>query len=247
MADDDEVLDDTLEPEITDEEENGSDEGIEDGREVPGGEGDEPLREEGDDEEGQEGQVSLKKGRGNAHFRRLRAENQALKEQQATIRRELDEVRMAQHQRFVQPDPAQERARYEALSDFEKLQYEFNRGRQEDYNDRRMLEVQLWDSTDKSQFSSLCATNPRAAKRADRVEQDFQKRLRAGNGVDRATILRWMIGDDILRSKAVAKRAADGKRNIARQRTNPMSGRGDVGGERRGGKTAADRLEGVVF
>jgi hypothetical protein len=234
---DEEVLDDTLEPELETDEEEDADEGHEEGH--GDGEGqDARLHEEGDEKE-----EVRPKGRASNDFGRLRAENRALKESQETIRRELDEVRAENQRRAQQPDPAQERLRYEAMSDYEKLEYRLNQTNQENQNRQRALEARLWAQADKSEFNTLCTTNDKASKRAERVEREFERLTAKGQPVDRATIVRWMIGDDVLKSKAVAKRAAEGKRNIARQRTSPTNARGDVGGGRqKGGTTAAERL-----
>lgn len=245
----DETLDDDLETEIDESEEESSDEGDEEGHEEGREVGDEEGSETESVRQGQEGREDrvLSKGRGNAHFSKLRSENRALKESQESIRRELDAVRAEQQRRQQQPDPAQERMRYEAMSEVERLQYDFNRGRHEDRQQRHALEARLWAASDKTEFHTLCSTNEKAAKRADWVEKEFQDRFRTGKAVERQILLRWKIGDDVLKSRSLSKRAASGRKNIDRQRTKPMSGRGDTGGERRGGKSAAERLEGVTF
>ena len=229
--------------EIDEDEEETSDEGHEEGHDgVQDGEGeDEPVRQ------GDEEKEVRTQSRASRRFQTLNNENKALKESQATIRRELDDLRAAQQRRETQPDPAQERLRYEAMSDYEKLQYDFNKGRQEDRAHRQALEARLWGQADKSEFNSLCVNNEKAAKRSDRVEREFERLNGLGKPVDRATILRWMIGDDVLKSKTTAKRAAEGKRNIARQSTTATNVRGEAGGRQKGGMTAAERLEGVTF
>lgn len=239
---DDETVADPDEEDVVEEDNAGQDGDVAAAEEEP----EESTPEGGDKGEQKEG-VLKPSGRAANDFGRLRAENRALKESQESIRRELDDLRVAQQQRASIPDPMQERMRYEAMSEIERLQYDFNKGRQEDQYHRQRLEAQLWATSDKAEFQALCAASDKAAKRGERVEKEFQDRLRAGKAVDRGTILRWLIGDDVLRSKAVARQAANGRKNIARQRTTPVTGRGDASTERRSGKTAAERLEGVVF
>jgi hypothetical protein len=246
MADED--LNEDLETEIENNEEETSDEGNEEGHEglqdEEGGGEDEPLRQGEQQEKGQERVLS----RASRRFSALANENKALKESQANIRRELDDLRAEQQRRATQPDPMQERLRYEAMSDYEKLQYDFNKGRMEDKAHRQALEARLWEQSDKSDFNTLCVSNEKAAKRAERVEEEFQRLKAQGRPVDRRTIAEVLTGRDVLYSKgATARRAAEGKRNIARQRTTAISPRGEVSGDRRGGKTAAERLEGVTF
>jgi hypothetical protein len=244
----DEDLVDRVSEEFLNEEANADDEG----HEASGGdaEGQDESREGQETEslqEGEGGVLAPKPSKGNRDFGTLRAQNRELAEQTRLIKQELEDLKRAQYQ-ATQPrvDHEAERRKYEAMAPEERMEYRLGQIQAQTENQAHQMRMQMWDVNDKSQFNSLAAANEKAAKRADRVEQVFQEKLRTGAPVDRATILRWMIGDDLLRAPSTAKKAAAGKQNIDRQRTAPLNGRGDAGAKR-GGKTPEERLEGVFI
>lgn len=203
---------------------------------------------EDDDQEGSSGRV-VPKGRSANRIAALRNESRQAAAENARLKRELEEVRQQQVSRQREADPEIERQRLELMTPEERMEYRFDKARQEDRQERVALQRQIWDGNDRANYQALVASNPLATRHKDEVERLFQDQMRRGKVTSREIILKYVIGEHAFKSapKARQQQQRDGQRRIAQQTTRPSNGRGDVQGSRRGGGTVEDRLKDVTF
>jgi hypothetical protein len=125
--------------------------------------------------------------------------------------------------------------------------------RKESHSNKQALayiNFKLEDSTDASMYASKAVIDPLHAKYATRVEAKLAEMRKQGQNSKREVILSFLIGEDMLkrRDKGGAgprKKAAASRVNAAQSK--PARGRSDAGGYKPKGKSAEERLEGVLI
>lgn len=170
-------------------------------------------------------------------------EAKALKEELALERQRLQLERKAK-------DDAAEAERIAAMDPTERELYS---SRKEINNNKQALayiNFKIEDSSDKSQYSAKSIVNPLYAKYADRVEAKLAEMRKGGQNTTREVVLDFLIGRDA-RLKAEqgdpgAKRRKAASR-VDAARSKPARGRSDAGGYKPKGKSAEDRLDGVLI
>ena len=179
-----------------------------------------------------------------------RAAKEAREEAERT-RRELDEFRRQQTERV---NPAEQEARLAAMDPEERINYRIDQAQQANTKALRNLELSFKEQADKATFEVTLAQQPSLKKYEGKVEAIYAEHMANAkrNGTappDRATILPWVIGQEVLKSsaKAVDKGRKAGAANIARQTTRPVSTRGDVSASGGRGKSLAEKLADVTF
>ena len=190
------------------------------------------------------------RSRGETRFQKLANEAREAREESAKVRRELDEFRAQQSRPQVQQEsPDQVAQRLALMTPEERLEYKFDQQNRQNQQTLQGMQFQMRDTSDKSAFLALCASNATAARYKDRVEAKLAEVRRAGQNVDREALFKFMVGEDVVnRGPAVrAKQAKDGERRLQRQTVTPGNSRGDNAPNKRGGQTLEEKLENVTF
>ncbi len=174
------------------------------------------------------------------------------KEEAERSRRELEEYRKQQSELRV--NPAEEQARLAAMDPEERINYRIEQAQRANTAALRNLELSFKEQADKAAFAVRVAQDPSLRKYEAKVDAIYAEHMANAkrNGTpppDRATILPWVIGQEVLKgsAKAVDKSRKAGAANIARQTTKPVSARGDVPASGGGGKGKWDHLLDVKF
>lgn len=230
----------------------GEEDGLEeDGLEEDGGRNVQSKGPQGqDDEEGDEGPDGLEpqSRSGRKSFGDIRREAREAREDAAKLRREMEELKTATQQRQSAPDPELERQRLELMTPEERLEYKLNRANEANQRQIQMMQFQMADQMDRTNYRAVARSNPVYAKYEGEVEAKRQELLRKNTAVDRETILKYIIGEKMLASggKGGDKQRRAAQDRVNRQRVPAANGKGDVASDRRsGGRTLENRLEGV--
>jgi hypothetical protein len=180
-----------------------------------------------DDDAGDDVDAAGGEPRGRRQFGELRASNRELARHNAELTRRIAEAegRIAGQQQYQpQETPAQRDSRLSLLSPEERLRVELQE-RDQFYAQRdRSTRELLYDSSDRASFAALQTTNAYAKRFASEVERQCNEFKAKGAFVDRAVILKQIIGDRVLNQKP-RKRAAE---NRERQRARPVGAGSDV-------------------
>jgi hypothetical protein len=194
------------------------------------GEGEEALPDAEPD-----GRVGFKGGRASRAVIAAKQAAKEAREEAARLRQEFEDFRRSSMERQSQPDPEAERARVALMEPEERINYFREQDKRELSAQIRRMEMNYADQTDRAQFQTRVATNPKLGRFQDRVEAIYQENkrtmsARGGTPPDRDTILRWVIGDEALKNPGSTGKPT----KLSRQTTKAVSSRGDVpsGGRR---------------
>jgi hypothetical protein len=222
-------------------------EGDEDG-EVPAeqsdassGEDDGPRKAAGDEED-------RPLTRGGNRFQRLSNDNAGLREELAALRQQREEEARRSQQQQQQWDEQAWNDRWAVMTPEEKVQYAWERGRQELTQYQRQTNYQLALMKDQMSYEAKATVNPVYQRYAKEVEKVFNERLQQGRGMWREDILKNLLGEKAISSagKSTMRAARVGNRKIEAQTTRPLNSRGDAASTRgRQGDTAERRLAGI--
>lgn len=226
--------------------------------EVPG---DEDEREESraaegeapdDGEEGAEGpdsDVAEPARRPSRADARIQSLVRAREEDKRNFQRELDEVRQRLNQpQQRQESPEEESARMALMSPDERTDYRLNKADRQHREQMQAFAFQTAETADQSSFRTEIRANPALQRYEAEVEEVLAAVRRRGLNLPRMEVLHNVLGRATMAAlgKKNGKQAERGARNISRQTTTPVNGRGDVQTQRRRGATSArERLEGV--
>jgi hypothetical protein len=144
----------------------------------------------------------------------------------------------------------QEAARLALMTPDQIVDYKVGKalGRFEQTQQRVML--QTVNASDKSEFAGLLRENPQWKKLGTEVEKRHAEFVKQGQYPTRETVLKYLLGEQAMTMSGQTRREAGDRRNrVQRQQVRAPSGnRSDVQPQRRGGgKTAEDRLDGVLL
>lgn len=222
-----------------------------------GGEDEDAGEGEGPDEEGQsEGDdaeelaaAPRKRNRANETIRSLRKAAQDRAEENANLRRRMDELEHTTRQRQQEPAETkeQETARLQLMTPDERAEYRFNKAEERNQRALAVIQLQSADLADQAAFSALKVDDPAAKKYASDVEKTLADLRKRGENASRETILNYLVGQKSREAmkKNGGRAARKGQDNIRRQQATPGNGRGDVQATRRvAGNTPRKRLEG---
>lgn len=189
--------------------------------------------------------------RGERRFQALANEIKEEREKRANLERELNDFRQrAQAQQPQQKEPTPDEMALWSTDQI--LEYRMNQRLAPVLQRQQQLEYQTLNSSDKAAYAALSATDARAKKYASEVEQTYADMVSKGQFVERAKILRYLLGDKILSGAAPARKKAelDGQRRIARAQAPSGNAKGDQEA-RRGKLSPAEerlkRLENITF
>lgn len=239
----DENLPDETENEVEDE---GSDARLDDDE---GGD----EAEAGQKPEGAEAQerVERKPSRAQKAIQELRRSAQEANERSARVERELSELR-AERERSRQESPEAEAARLALMSSEDRMEYRLNKATAEHARQLQMMQFATADAADKAAFEAKGAYEPRYRKYAAEVEKLLIEERRAGRSFPRETILKFVLGDRVMKANTAPQRD-QARERIRRETTPAPKGGSDRQAQRSRsgqGDTLADlekRLDGVFI
>jgi hypothetical protein len=185
-----------------------------------------------------------------------RSENVRRRAQEAELRaaRLEGELEAMRRTGTHQPDRAAqeqaERDRLALMTPDERAAYLIDRNERQTTDRIAQAERRVAARMDRSEFRALMAEKPNLSRYEAEVERRFEETFKGGGFVERSTILRWAIGDAMMKQAPKAadkqRRQADARRQ--RETTRAGAGRSDVPAQRgKKGKSAADRLTDVTF
>ena len=211
---------------------------------------------EDDGSEVEEGQVALvgdgekPRSRGETRFQKLSNSAREAGERAATAERKAQELERRLSQ-LEQPreTPDQIAQRLALMTPEERLEYKLDQAERRNEQRISALTFQNQDVSDRSAFSSLCTSNPTAARYRDRVEQRLGEIRSQGQNVSRESLFKFLVGEDVVAKvgAAKAKQTRDGERRIKRESVLPGNSRGDSAPNKRGEQSAEDKLANVTF
>lgn len=147
-------------------------------------------------------------------------------------------------------DDAVEAERLAAMDPTEREIYTSRKEIQSNKQALAFMNFKIEDSSDKSNYSAKSIVNPLYAKYADRVEAKLQEMRKGGQNSTREVVLDFLVGRDA-RLKAEQSDPGAKRRKAASRvdaaRSKPAKGRSDAGGYKPKGKSAEDRLDGVLI
>lgn len=193
----------------------------------------------------------IKRSRAQERIRAQQAALQAEREEKARLAAELARLREQQEALLRQQKEAQNRAYLETLDPVERQHVLLQQQIQEVQRQQQLVQFQLQDQADRAQFQSQVTTNPLAAKYAERVEAELQKLRAAGQNAPRATILAYLVGQDMLTKApaAVSKQRAASASRVKSAQGSPPNSRGNVrgGSDNESLDELEARLAGITF
>lgn len=188
-------------------------------------------------------------GRADRRIRSLSEENRRLREQ--LQRGQGQGQGGAPSQEQLRLAEQQERDRLALMSPEERFDYRLTQQEERHRRDLAQVRFETADAADKTAFDQLCARNPQAARLKDRVEQALAAERAKGFTYPRETVLKFVIGESVLKSapRAQNRQQREASEQRQRQQARPGQGRSDVnqGGGRQTDERAAraDRLKDV--
>lgn len=222
------------------------------------GQDDDPAAAQADDDDPDVSRetVDVQPGRRQRARDRIRAsreEVQRERSQREALERQLAEERANRTRTSQAADEQREQQLLASMDENQKTQYLLAKEVKRTQERQAHIEQQIFDSNDRSNFIARTARDTRAARLQDKVEQTYQQ-LRSqlpptATPISREVIYYALLGQQVANAspKGAAKQRAAGQRRIADARGNGASLRNDAAAPRRGGKTAEERLEGVLI
>lgn len=214
--------------------------------------------DEGHDDGAVEQQAAARKGKKSASevIREQKAELKRLREEREKGAREriadqarLDERTRINNQQNQAVNEQREREMLEAMDPVERVRYESKKSENRILAELNRTRMEAADAKDHAAFQAKISSDPDLGAYADEVEQTLQKVRSTGGNTDRVTTLAYLIGRDALANKGAkktsARAAAD--RRVRQVSSKAPSGRASEGATRGKGKTAEDRLAGVII
>lgn len=199
--------------------------------------------------DGGDGGDGKQQSRGNRQFAELRRRAQEQEAENERLRRQLEQQSRSAGgggQPPADPDWEREEERLNDpnISDIERWQIDTNRTLRANARNTSAILAQAQDASDRANYSLRASANPIMQRYGDRVEDELAKMRAKGQNAPREAILRFIIGDEILKGnlKRKARPTGDGgqQRDGQGQQTGtraqagrqpPARGRSDVGGK----------------
>lgn len=218
----------------------------------------EPEAEESAEEESSTEEPPVRKSsRGENRIQALANSVKEERVRRETIERELMEIKATQQARQNISYEEQVRNRAEKLSlmePHEKQAFLQQEEIQQLRNEMRATQMHSMDASDKSAYQAIARTDTDQGKIYAKHESAVEKALvtlrSKGNTTTREELLKWVIGHEALNAKPAKANAAKKQAATVRveaAKSKPASARSDSGSYTGKGKTAAQRLEGVLI
>jgi len=219
------------------------DEDDDQGPDVLDGEGDE------EDEEALAAKAAERKPAKKQFSDKLRdqiAERRREKERADRVELELRELRAERQREKAAADAVTEADQLALMTTEERVEYKLNKSLGELKRQQAMLEFKNADEADKAMFELKAKSDPRIAKRLERVETELLNARKAGMNFKREVILAQVLGQDMLKRMNEPQKKPAAKPNALRGKP-PASGRGDQASARRQTSSLEKRLANVAL
>jgi hypothetical protein len=196
--------------------------------EVDGADADDPDNADDADVHADDGErePAAPRTRGDRQFAELRERNRLLAEQNATVTRQLDEMRRNPPQPQHVEDPRVEAERVALMSPEERIQYTVDKSLRQHQQKSDQLMHQLMDQSDRSSFEAKAAANPVAKKLAGEVERRLADLRSRGQNLPRDVVFTYLVGERALAQMGKGKTGA--RERQQRQQARPSNARGDA-------------------
>ncbi len=216
-------------------------EGLPEGEEEQGGE-----EAAGQDEGGEEGEEAHAESR--AQTRHQRLANERKQEREARIQAEAEAKLHREQAEFYRRQAEQLSQRQQTPPAEEPFMDPDEKWRRETQAAMQRGLAQQADLADQAKFALGAVKNPLQAKYVDKVEAEVQKLRAQGNyGATREGVFLYLLGQDTAANygkKTPAAAAAE--KRVAAAKTKPAPSGSNVQAPR-GGKSAEDRLQGIIL
>ena len=204
------------------------------------------------DESSQEGSDEAEEGleqRPSRATRAVQAAKQAAREaneRAARVEAELQTLRQERQQRQQPQEETDEQfnARLSLMTVEERLDAKLQRAERRHQRELAVATFRTADAADRASYDAQAAYDPRFKKYAPQVEQALSQARAQGNwGLDRKTVLAYVIGQTVLANKEkVSQAKQQGQDNIRRQQARTNGGRSDQAAPQRRRSFAADDM-----
>lgn len=146
--------------------------------------------------------------------------------------------------------PEQEAARTALMTPEQLIDYKVNKALGNHQRTTQQMVLSASNTADKASFDAMAHDNPVVKKVSAEVERKHAELVAKGQYPTRETVLKYVLGEQAL--KMATQTRAEGRertRRVERERTRPLANRSEVGAQprRNSGKTAEDRLDGVLL
>jgi len=191
--------------------------------------------------------------RGERRFQKLANETREANTRAERLERELQEFRAERQRQSAQTQEREPSAEEMSLWSTDQIvQYRLDKATGKFNQTLQHMQFQNMESTDKSSFQSLCASDARAKKYADEVETRLLELRRQGQNAQREVILKYVLGEKLMQQapKAAAAQRKQGQQRIARQQGSSPAPRSDTRAARQAESEAEKRnkrLENMTF
>lgn len=155
----------------------------------------------------------------------------------------------AQQQTQQGETPEQEAARTALMTPEQLIDYKVTKALGNHQRTTQQMVLNASNTADKASFDALVRENPSWKKVASEVERKHAELVAKGQYPTRETVLKYVLGEQAMKMAANTRReGGERKGRVERERTRPLANRSEVAPQsRRGGKTAEDRLDGVLL
>lgn len=197
------------------------------GDETDDGESPQEVEAGSDDDEPQ--------SRGAKRFQRLSNDLKSAKERADRLEQQLAQINQRLAQPPPPPAPKEPTDDEKALWPVERVvSYEVNKALQPYQQVVQNVQQTTQDVGDKADFNGLCATDTRAAKMRDEVEQFVAAQRQNGNVIPRRTAWIYLLGAKIAAGQPkIQKQREQAQQRVQRQQARPSAPRSDQSADRR--------------
>ncbi len=227
--------------------------------ELPENDADSDDADEADGDVGEEeSSEPVQKGRAANRIQTLRnREKEALtkaekaEQEVAALRRQMEDVQRRLHTGTIQQDAAARQAALEAMDPYERVRFEADEKFNTLQRELQQVKMSAADSTDRANFLSKANVDPTRAELAAKVETELANMREKNLNAPREDIYYYLLGKSLAEKKAKSggktpeKQAA--RARVEQTQGRSSSARSDAASGGRKGKTAEERLDGIVF
>lgn len=173
-----------------------------------------------------EGKVKGQPSRAQERIRRQQEELHRSREEKVRLETQLAELQRQQSQQNVQADQARQQQFMESLDPSERQAYMVQQQLEQMRREAQQAQFAQADATDKIGFQQRALQNQMVAKYVDRVEETLATMRSKGQTAPRESILKFLIGEEVLNKAPVAVKKATA--SAARAVSKPLRARGNA-------------------
>lgn len=233
----------------------------EDPNDNSGGEGAETELENEEEAEGQETAEVLGDGEGEQPkpktegraakaIQELKKERNEERDRAKQLQDQLADILRRQTEQANSQNGVTEQQKLEAMEPTDRIAYLADKQAQGLQTQIARLQFQVQDTQDQAMFQAKVASDPLYAKYSEKVEGKLREMQGQGITAKRDDVLKYFVGQDLMAKRAssgVVKTKAAAASRVAAANGKTVSARSEISGGAKKGKTAEERLEGVII